>query len=61
MRYKLVDAVETADWHDDIRAVIFTGAGRAFWSGKDLRAGGATSIRARMRAHVPPSHTPAQR
>ena len=42
MRDELVDALEAADRDDDVRAVIFTGSGRAFCAGQDLEAGGAT-------------------
>ena len=36
MRDELVDAVETADRDDAIRAVIVTGVGRAYCAGQDL-------------------------
>jgi enoyl-CoA hydratase/carnithine racemase len=42
MMRELIDAVDRADADDDVRAVIVTGAGRAFCAGADLAAGGAT-------------------
>ena len=42
MRDELVDAFGRADADDEVRAVIVTGAGRAFCAGADLSAGGAT-------------------
>lgn len=42
MRDELVDALEAADADDGVRAVVFTGAGRAFCAGQDLDAGAAT-------------------
>ncbi|MDH4094156.1 MAG: crotonase/enoyl-CoA hydratase family protein [Betaproteobacteria bacterium] len=42
MRDELVDAFGKADADDEVRAVIVTGAGRAFCAGADLSAGGAT-------------------
>ncbi|MDH5211944.1 MAG: enoyl-CoA hydratase-related protein, partial [Betaproteobacteria bacterium] len=42
MRDELVDAFARADADDEVRAVIVTGAGRAFCAGADLSAGSAT-------------------
>lgn len=42
MRDELIDALEAADADDAVRAVIVTGAGRAFCAGQDLNAGAAT-------------------
>ena len=42
MRDELVNAFSTADDDDAVRAVIVTGAGRAFCAGADLSAGPAT-------------------
>jgi enoyl-CoA hydratase/carnithine racemase len=39
---ELVDAFDQADGDDAVRAVIVTGAGRAFCAGADLGGGGAT-------------------
>ena len=39
MRRELVEALDRADGDDAVRAVIFTGAGRAFCAGADLSAG----------------------
>src|SRR3954451_8585626 len=39
---ELLDAFDRADDDDDVRAVIVTGAGRAFCAGADLEAGGST-------------------
>jgi enoyl-CoA hydratase/carnithine racemase len=46
MQNELIAAFDAADADDDIRAVIVTGAGRAFCAGADLSAGGATFDRA---------------
>jgi len=42
MRDELIDAFSRADADDAVRAVIVTGAGRAFCAGADLSAGGST-------------------
>ena len=39
MREELIDALDRADADDHIRAIIFTGAGRAFCAGADLGTG----------------------
>jgi enoyl-CoA hydratase/carnithine racemase len=43
MAGELLAAFDAADGDDDIRAVIVTGAGRAFCAGADLSSGGQTS------------------
>lgn len=40
MREELSDALERADADDNVRVIIFTGAGRAFCAGADLSSGG---------------------
>jgi len=42
MMYELIDAFDRADADDAVRAVIVTGAGRAFCAGADLSEGGRT-------------------
>jgi|CXWL01.1.fsa_nt_gi enoyl-CoA hydratase/carnithine racemase len=42
MRDELIEAFGSADADDGVRAVIVTGAGRAFCAGADLSGGGAT-------------------
>ncbi len=42
MGRELIEAFDRADADDDVRAIIVTGAGRAFCAGADLAAGGAT-------------------
>jgi enoyl-CoA hydratase/carnithine racemase len=42
MRDELIAAFDIADADDDVRAVVVTGAGRAFCAGADLAKGGAT-------------------
>lgn len=46
MLAELLEALERADADDAVRAVIVTGAGRAFCAGADLSAGGRTFDRA---------------
>ncbi|HEX4813825.1 MAG TPA: enoyl-CoA hydratase-related protein [Nonomuraea sp.] len=45
MRRELIDAFDRADADDDVRAVVVTGAGRAFCAGADLGGGGGTFAR----------------
>ncbi|MZR29130.1 enoyl-CoA hydratase-related protein [Sneathiella litorea] len=42
MRDELIDAFDKADNDDDVRAIIITGAGRAFCAGADLGKGAET-------------------
>ena len=42
MMRELIDAFAAADANDDVRAVIVTGAGRAFCAGADLSSGART-------------------
>src|SRR5690348_18361668 len=42
MRTELIAAFDRVDADDEVRAVIVTGAGRAFCAGADLSAGGKT-------------------
>ena len=42
MMHELIDAFDRADADDEVRAVIVTGAGRAFCAGADLSGGGGT-------------------
>ena len=42
MLHELIAAFDLSDADDDVRAVIVTGAGRAFCAGADLSAGGET-------------------
>lgn len=39
MQTEIIDALDKADADDDIRAIIFTGAGRGFCAGADLSGG----------------------
>jgi enoyl-CoA hydratase/carnithine racemase len=54
MQAELIDAFERSDEDDNIRAVIVTGAGRAFCAGADLSSGGSTFDRA-ARGHPVPT------
>jgi enoyl-CoA hydratase/carnithine racemase len=42
MMNEMIDALDRADADDNVRAIIVTGAGRAFCAGADLAAGGNT-------------------
>ena len=42
MKHELIEAFDATDADDDVRAVIVTGAGRAFCAGADLGGGGET-------------------
>ncbi|GGC61857.1 crotonase/enoyl-CoA hydratase family protein [Undibacterium terreum] len=42
MMMELIDAFDHADADDEVRAIILTGAGRAFCAGADLSSGAAT-------------------
>src|SRR3989441_11248511 len=54
---ELVDAFDAADADDTVRAVIVTGAGRAFCAGADLSAGGGAVDRA-ARGRAEAAHPP---
>jgi len=45
MRIEILDALDRTDADDDVRAVIFTGAGRAYCAGADLSSGEETFSR----------------
>lgn len=42
MSHELIEAIDEADANDEVRAVIFTGRGRAYCAGADLERGGST-------------------
>jgi enoyl-CoA hydratase/carnithine racemase len=42
MQRELIAALDAADADDDVRAVVFTGEGRAYCAGADLAGGGST-------------------
>src|ERR1700746_498334 len=52
MQKELIDAFDQADKDDDIRAIIVTGAGRAFCAGADLSSGADTFDRDARRGPV---------
>ena len=53
MLSELLDAMDRSDRDDDVRAVVFTGAGRGFCAGADL-SGGANTFNAENRGSVDP-------
>ncbi|HXW85459.1 MAG TPA: crotonase/enoyl-CoA hydratase family protein [Candidatus Binataceae bacterium] len=54
MMNDLIDAFGRADADDNVRAIIVTGAGRAFCAGADLSSGGSTFDRAARTGEKPP-------
>ena len=42
MQAELIEALDRADADDEVRAIVFTGAGRGYCAGADLEAGGST-------------------
>jgi enoyl-CoA hydratase/carnithine racemase len=52
MQKELIDAFDRADEDDDVRAIIVTGAGRAFCAGADLSSGADTFDRDAKRGPV---------
>src|SRR5256885_12603087 len=42
MQRELIEAVDRADADEEVRAIVMTGAGRAYCAGADLEAGGST-------------------
>ena len=42
MQTEVLDALDKADADDDVKAIIFTGAGRGFCAGADLSGGSNT-------------------
>ncbi|MCW5748799.1 MAG: crotonase/enoyl-CoA hydratase family protein [Alphaproteobacteria bacterium] len=53
MLSELLDAIDRADRDDDVRAVVFTGAGRGYCAGADL-SGGANTFNAENRGPIDP-------
>lgn len=42
MQRELIEALDRADADDEVRAIVFTGAGRGYCAGADLEGGGST-------------------
>ena len=42
MMYEIIEALDHTDANDDVKVVVFTGAGRAYCAGADLSSGGDT-------------------
>jgi enoyl-CoA hydratase/carnithine racemase len=61
MLREIVVALDAADGDDDVRAVIVTGAGRAFCAGADLGEGGKTFDVDYMGGPYGSPHTPPTR
>jgi enoyl-CoA hydratase/carnithine racemase len=55
---ELIDAFDQADADDAVRAIIVTGAGRAFCAGADLSLGGGTFDRDMRKDRPPVPHGP---
>ena len=45
MMHEIIEALDATDADDEVKVVIFTGAGRAFCAGADLSSGGETFAR----------------
>lgn len=45
MMHEIIEALDASDADDEVKVVIFTGAGRAFCAGADLSSGGETFAR----------------
>jgi enoyl-CoA hydratase/carnithine racemase len=58
MMQELIAAFDAADKNDEVRAVIVTGAGRAFCAGADLGAGADTFDQAKREGRRAPRQTP---
>jgi enoyl-CoA hydratase/carnithine racemase len=58
MQHELIAALDEADADDDVRAVVFTGAGRGYCAGADLSSGGATFDREARGQTVDGDETP---
>ncbi|MCF8034827.1 MAG: enoyl-CoA hydratase/isomerase family protein [Desulfarculaceae bacterium] len=46
LRHEVIDLLKQADQDDQVRAVVITGAGRAFCAGMDLASGGDAFVKA---------------
>ena len=50
MMHEIISALDITDADDDVKVVIFTGAGRAYCAGADLSSGGETFAKGAVRA-----------